>query len=169
MYGAVRAMAARTNCDGRVRAGGRPRPTVVEYHTPSRAPLPERTLIVSMSARIVANRRLLTDRAKSLRHHSTDAEGRLWGALRNRRLGIRFRRQVVIGQYIADFCAAHPRLIIELDGGQHEDHKSYDAARTRYLEASGYLVLRFWNTDVLGRLDKVLTTIGEEARRLESV
>ena|SRR5579872_2710825 len=122
-----------------------------------------------MSARIVADRRLLTDRAKSLRHHSTDAERRLWGALRNRRLGgIRFRRQVVIGRYIADFCAAHPKLIVELDGGQHEDQKTYDATRTRYLEASGYIVLRFWNTDVLARLDNVLTTIGEEVRRLES-
>ena len=116
----------------------------------------------------MADRRLLTDRAKSLRHDSTEAERRLWGALRNRRLGgIRFRRQVVMGPYILDFCAAHPKLVVELDGGQHEDQKPDDAARTRYLEANGYLVLRFWNTDVFVRLDEVLTTIGEEARKLE--
>jgi very-short-patch-repair endonuclease len=151
-----------------VRAGARPRAPVVERHDRSRVPLLKRRLIVSMSARIVADRRLLTDRAKSLRRDSTEAERRLWGALRNRRLGgIRFRRQVVVGRYVADFCAAHPKLIVELDGGQHEDHKQYDAARTRFLEANGYLVLRFWNTDVFVRLDDVLTTIGEEARRLE--
>ena len=119
-----------------------------------------------MSARVVADRRLLTDRAKSLRHDSTEAEKRLWSALRNRRSGIRFRRQVVIGRYVADFCAAHPKLIVELDGGQHENQKRYDAARTRYLEARGYLVLRFWNTDVIARLDNVLTSIGEETRKL---
>jgi very-short-patch-repair endonuclease len=97
--------------------------------------------------------RLMVLRARSLRRHSTEAEKLLWSALRNRRLGgIRFRRQVVIGRYVADFCSAHPKIIIEIDGIQHEDQKSYDEARTHCSEQGGYLVLRFWNADVLAHL-----------------
>lgn len=108
----------------------------------------------------------MTTRARSLRRDSTDAEKRLWSALRDRRLeGIRFRRQVVVGRYVADFCSAHPKLIIELDGIQHEDQKTYDEARTRYLAAEGYLVLRFWNGDVLAHLGDVLNAIAEEIRK----
>jgi very-short-patch-repair endonuclease len=108
----------------------------------------------------------MTTRARSLRRDSTDAEKRLWSALRDRRLeGIRFRRQVVVGRYVADFCSAHPKLIIELDGIQHEDQKTYDEARTRYLAGEGYLVLRFWNGDVLAHLGDVLNAIAEEIRK----
>jgi len=119
-----------------------------------------------MSARAVATRRLLTMRARSLRRDSTDAEERLWSALRDRRLeGIRFRRQVVVGRYIADFCSANPKLIIELDGIQHEDQRIYDEARTRYLATQGYSVLRFWNGDVLAHLSDVLNAIADEIRK----
>ena len=107
-------------------------------------------------------------RARSLRRDSTDAEKRLWTALRDRRLeGIRFRRQVVMGRYIADFCAANPKLIIEIDGVQHEDQKIYDEARTRYLTGQGYLVLRFWNGDVLTHLGHVLNSIADEIHKLQ--
>ena len=103
-----------------------------------------------MNSHAIAAPRLMTTRARSLRRDSTDAEKRLWSALRDRRLeGIRFRRQIVIGRYIADFCSANPKLIIELDGTQHEEQRIYDEARTRYLESLGYSVLRFWNGDVL--------------------
>ncbi len=119
-----------------------------------------------MNARAVATRRLLTIRARSLRRDSTDAEKRLWSALRDRRLeGIRFRRQVAVGRYIADFCSANPKLIIELDGIQHEDQKTYDEARTRYLESQGYSVLRFWNGDALAHLGDVLNAIADEIRK----
>jgi very-short-patch-repair endonuclease len=122
-----------------------------------------------MNARAVADRRLMTDRARSLRRDSTDAEQRLWSALRNRRLeGIRFRRQVVIGRYVADFCSSHPKLVVELDGIQHEDQRTYDEARTRYLKAHGYQVLRFWNGDVFVHLDAVLGTIAEEIRKIST-
>src|SRR5258708_33582818 len=83
-------------------------------------------LLVTMNARAVAERRLMTTRARCLRRHSTDAEKRLWSALRDRRLeGIRFRRQVVVGRYVADFCSGHPKVIVEIDGVQHEDQKTY--------------------------------------------
>ena len=118
-----------------------------------------------MNARAVADRRLMTTRARCLRRDSTDAEKRLWSSLRDRRLeGIRFRRQVVVGRYVADFCSAHPKLIIEIDGVQHEDQKTYDESRTRYLEAQGYVVRRFWNSEVLAHLGDVLNTIAEEIR-----
>ena len=120
-----------------------------------------------MNARAVVDRRLMTNRARSLRRESTEAEQRRWSALRNRRLeGTRFRRQVVLGRYVADFCSAHPKLVVELDGIQHEDQRTYDEARTRYLEAQGYLVLRFWNGDVFVHLDAVLGKIAEEIHKI---
>jgi very-short-patch-repair endonuclease len=120
-----------------------------------------------MGAPLVVRRRLMTERARTLRRESTDAEKRLWSALRGRRLeGIRFRRQVVIGRYVADFCSADPMLVVELDGIQHEEQQTYDAARTRYLEAQGYQVLRFWNGDVFVHLDDVLEAIAEQVRKM---
>jgi very-short-patch-repair endonuclease len=118
-----------------------------------------------MNTQEASDRRIMILRARSLRRNATDAEKLLWSALRNRRLGgIRFRRQVVIGQYVADFCSANPKLIVELDGIQHEMQQSYDDARTRDLEDAGYRVLRFWNGDVLAHLTDVLEIIGEEVR-----
>lgn len=103
---------------------------------------------------------MTTDRARHLRRNLTDAERMLWQALRNRQLGHRkFRRQMPIGPYIVDFACEESRLIIELDGGQHAARQDYDSARTQYLEKCGYRVLRFWNNDVMGNLDGVLTVI----------
>ncbi|HYG85511.1 MAG TPA: DUF559 domain-containing protein [Azospirillum sp.] len=97
-------------------------------------------------------------RAKHLRSNSTDAERRLWGALRNHRLaGLRFKRQQPIDRYIVDFVCFEHRLVIEVDGGQHGPQ--VDAVRTAHLENSGFRVLRFWNPEVLTRLDDVLATI----------
>jgi very-short-patch-repair endonuclease len=101
----------------------------------------------------------LTARAQDLRRAMTDAERRLWAGLRGDRLGVRFRRQLPLGQrYIADFCAPELKLIIEVDGGQHADSLA-DASRTRDLEALGYTVLRFWNPDVLRDTDAVVQAI----------
>jgi very-short-patch-repair endonuclease len=123
------------------------------------------TLSVVVNSYDAAEHRIMVLRARSLRRNLTGAEKLLWSALRNRRLtGIRFRRQVVIGRYVADFCAANPKIVIELDGVQHEDQRSYDEARTRFLEEEGYLVLRFWNVDVLGHLAGVLETLATEAK-----
>ena len=97
-------------------------------------------------------------RARSLRRNATDAEALLWSRLRNRQLnGVKFRRQVPIGPYIADFLSAEARLIVELDGGQHSVET--DATRTTFLETAGLRVIRFWNHDVLGNIEGVLETI----------
>jgi very-short-patch-repair endonuclease len=64
-----------------------------------------------------------------------------------------------IGNYIVDFCAPRKKLIIELDGSQHLEQQDYDEERTRYLEARGYRVLRFWNNDVMNNIDAVLKAI----------
>ncbi|MFC5570928.1 endonuclease domain-containing protein [Lysobacter yangpyeongensis] len=99
-------------------------------------------------------------RARTLRNHATDAERALWRALRGKQLdGFRFRRQVPIGGYIADFACPQAKLIVEIDGGQHALQAEYDAARTRKLEALGYRVLRYWNGDVLLRLESVVDDI----------
>jgi very-short-patch-repair endonuclease len=98
--------------------------------------------------------------ARKLRRNQTGAERELWFRLRDRRLrGLKFRRQVPIGNYVVDFCCESARLIIELDGGQHAERSAVDAKRIADLEAQGYLVLRFWNNAVLGNMDGVLESI----------
>src|SRR5690242_91192 len=98
--------------------------------------------------------------ARRLRRDQTDAERALWFRLRDRRLsGLKFRRQMPIKSYVVDFCCESARLIVELDGGQHAERSAEDAKRTVDLEAYGYLVLRFWNNDVLRNIDGVLETI----------
>ena len=102
------------------------------------------------------------ERARRLRRDQTDAEPRLWGRLRDRRLnGWKFKRQAPIDRYIADFFCADARLIIELDGGQHstDANTEADSKRTAFLESCGYLVLRFWNNDVMKNMDGVLEEI----------
>jgi len=100
------------------------------------------------------------ERARRLRRDQTDAERKLWGGLRDQRLnGLKFKRQVPIDRYIADFFCADARLIIELDGGQHTMTEEADAKRTAFLESCGYLVLRFWNNDVMKNMDGVLEEI----------
>ena len=98
-------------------------------------------------------------RARALRRDATEAEKKLWQHLRQSPFKQHnFRRQATIGPYFADF-ASHPlRLVIELDGGQHSGSES-DNVRTRYLEASGYRVLRFWNNEVLENTSGVLCAI----------
>jgi very-short-patch-repair endonuclease len=98
--------------------------------------------------------------ARELRKNLTDAEARLWVRLRRRQLdGFRFRRQQPIGPYIVDFFCPAAKLIIEVDGGQHATDQQRDDQRTRWLEARGYRVIRFWNNDVLENTEGVLQTI----------
>lgn len=78
----------------------------------------------------------------------TDAERQMWHALRDRRFdGWKFRRQVSIGPFVADFLCHAAKLIVEIDGGQHSEES--DARRTAFLNSEGYRVVRFWNNDVL--------------------
>jgi very-short-patch-repair endonuclease len=99
--------------------------------------------------------------ARQMRAQPTDAERVLWQRLRHdiALSGSHFRRQALVGQFIVDFASRKARLVIELDGGQHEWQQASDAQRTHVIEAAGYRVLRFWNNDVLGNLEGVLSEI----------
>ena len=103
---------------------------------------------------------LRVDIARRLRREQTDAERALWFRLRDRRLnGLKFRRQAPIGSYIVDFCCEASRLVVELDGGQHATRSQQDEKRAADLTSRGYVVLRFWNDDVLRNIDGVLGEI----------
>lgn len=104
----------------------------------------------------------LVSSARKLRREQTPAETRLWSALRNRQLdGLKFRRQHPIGRYVADFCCEELAIIIELDGGQHAEQMQKDRERTMVLEDMKYIVLRFWNVDILEAMDGVIQQIRE--------
>jgi len=104
----------------------------------------------------------LTTLAKTLRRNATSAERRLWQGLRREQVaGFRFRRQVILGGFIADFVCLEARLVIEVDGATHgmDDEIARDTARSAVLAAQGYDVLRFTNDDVFHNLDGVIETI----------
>jgi very-short-patch-repair endonuclease len=104
-------------------------------------------------------KRPLTDVARKLRRNQTDAEKQLWYHFRDRRfLGYKFRRQTPRGRAVADFLCHEARIIVEVDGGQHASSSS-DVERTAFLNSAGYLVLRFWNNDVMSNMDGVLEEI----------
>jgi len=100
-------------------------------------------------------------RARELRHPLTAAEGLLWQRLRNRQLNTNFRRQRPIGPFIVDFYRAEARLVVEIDGDVHLEasRADRDQARTEWLEAQGYRVMRFRNDEVMQDLDGVLEMI----------
>jgi very-short-patch-repair endonuclease len=98
--------------------------------------------------------------AKTMRKQMTDAERRLWRYLRNRELGgWKFRRQYPVGPFIVDFICLEKNIVIEVDGGQHDENKELDLQRSAYLNRMGYQVLRFWNNEVLQETEAVLSSI----------
>jgi len=100
--------------------------------------------------------------AKKLRANTTPHERTLWRALKERPMeGTHFRRQAPIGRYVVDFLCPAKRLIIELDGGHHNDDATAkrDSERQAWLEQEGYRVIRFWNSDVAGDLRAVMEKI----------
>ncbi len=107
--------------------------------------------------------------AKHLRQNMTDAEKLLWFHLRAYRLnGKRFRRQQPLGPYIVDFVHFGSRVIVEADGGQHNDSLS-DKERDAWLSSQGFRVLRFWNHEILKQVDVVLSVIYEALEVPEDV
>ena len=101
-----------------------------------------------------------TATARALRGRMTDAEQRIWAALRDRRLrGFKFRRQYPVGSYVLDFYCPEAALAIEVDGGQHAIQAAADARREQVLASHGIQMLRFWNNDVMSNVEGVLQII----------
>jgi very-short-patch-repair endonuclease len=91
----------------------------------------------------------------------TEAEKRIWSRLRAHRLhGASFRRQIPIGRYIVDFICLEARLIVEVDGGQHAEN-ARDKVREAWLRSQDFVVLRFWNNEVLSNIEGVMEKIAE--------
>ena len=102
------------------------------------------------------------ERARTLRKNLTDAERFLWARLRKRRIGgHKFRRQQPLGPYIVDFVCFETRVIVELDGGHHNEQRQYDLERDAWLESRGFRVLRFWNNQVFNESVAVLEVIAK--------
>jgi very-short-patch-repair endonuclease len=89
----------------------------------------------------------------------TDAELKLWSRIRASQLGVKFRKQTWLGGFVADFVSVEARLVIEVDGGQHDLERGKDETRAEAMAALGYRTIRFWNHDVLQNIDGVLMTI----------
>ena len=97
--------------------------------------------------------------AKHLRCNMTESENKLWRYLRAHRLnGEKFRRQQPVGPYVVDFVHFGARLIVEADGGQHND-SPHDERRDAWLREQGFKVMRFWNNEIMSNLDGVLATV----------
>ena len=106
----------------------------------------------------------MNEAARTLRRNQTDTERKLWHHLRDRRMdGWKFRRQHPVGPYVLDLYCANAQLVIEIDGGQHDDdeHRKHDEKRTDYLVSQGLKVMRFWNNEVMENTMAVLEAIRE--------
>ena len=109
--------------------------------------------------------KLRRDRARRLRRDQTEAEARLWDRLRAGRLeGWKWRRQVPVGPFIVDVLCREAAVVVELDGGIHAERAAHDARRDAYLCARGLQVVRFWNSEVSGDIDRVCWVIVSTCR-----
>jgi very-short-patch-repair endonuclease len=97
--------------------------------------------------------------ARALRKKMTDVERLLWSRLRGEQLGVKFRRQHPFLNYVLDFVCLELKLVVEPDGSQHAQARSYDDYRTKCLNDAGFVVLRFWNNQVIDELENVLEEI----------
>jgi very-short-patch-repair endonuclease len=100
--------------------------------------------------------------AIELRKTPTPAERKLWSRIRNDQVGVTFRRQHAVGNYIPDFCCPKAKLILEMDGSQHLEQEEYDDDRTKYFESLGYKVVRFWNNQIMKDIESVIKAIKYE-------
>ena len=112
---------------------------------------------------------ILRERAREMRRNPTPAERAMRRLVARDRLGMGFRRQYPIGDYIVDFVCLPLRLVLEVDGGQHNgEQKAYDERRDAWLATQGYRVLRFWNADVVHNPDGVarrILAVADDLRR----
>jgi len=109
----------------------------------------------------VLNAERMKWRRKDLRNKETPAEKLLWGKLRNCQLGVKFKRQYSVMNYVIDFYCHPARLAIEIDGGIHtvQTTKKYDVYRTGYIKSLGINEIRFKNYEVINNLEKVVLQI----------
>ena len=110
----------------------------------------------------------LKEEAESMRKNPTEAESAMWEILRDKNLDAKFRRQHIIGDYIVDFVCLDAQLVVEIDGGYHNDpeQKDLDRQRTKFLQSRGFSVLRFTNEEVIGNTDETLGIIKNAIRHL---
>jgi very-short-patch-repair endonuclease len=118
----------------------------------------------------IHDNRDLLERRRELRSNQTKAEKILWWYLRDRKTGVKFKRQHSLGGYILDFYCADKKIIIELDGEIHntEEAKKYDAVRDKYFKELGYIILRFLNSEVENDIEKVLDKIEDRIGKTKS-
>ncbi|HAS54263.1 MAG: hypothetical protein A2X56_12295 [Nitrospirae bacterium GWC2_57_13] len=111
------------------------------------------------------NKTVLKSRLQQrLRRTMTDAERKLWNLVRGRQMGgLKFRRQHPFENYILDFVCLEKKIVVEIDGGQHQERNEMDAIRTKVLEDAGFSVLRFWNHEILQQPEAVTEKIWQEA------
>lgn len=110
--------------------------------------------------------------ARNLRKNSTIQEKRLWNLLKNHKFhGLKFKRQQPIGNYIVDFICKEAKIIIEIDGSQHNEfkNKEYDNERTVFLNSLGYKVIRFWNNEIYENIEGVIKKIEQEINPLQEL
>lgn len=101
--------------------------------------------------------------ARELRNNSTDAERLLWRYLKNSQLeGVKFRRQQPIEAYIVDFVSFEKKIVVELDGGQHAETIESDEQRDDCLCRNGFIVLRFWNNEIIKNSEGILEVIRQQ-------
>jgi len=108
--------------------------------------------------------------ARNLRKNQTPQEAKMWSILRNYQIdGLKFKRQYPIGDYIVDFVCKDIKLVIEIDGSQHNESPNieYDEKRTKYLNSKSYTVLRFWNNDIDKNIDGVYEKILETIKDIQ--
>lgn len=97
----------------------------------------------------IINNHLHKEKRKLLRKKETDTEQVIWNIIRNRKLGYKWKRQVSIGRYVADFYCREKMIVLEVDGMYHENTIDYDTERTNYFSSLGIATLRLWNYDII--------------------
>ena len=113
---------------------------------------------------------LLKNNAIHNRQYATEAERLLWHYLKEKKIGYKFRRQHIVGEYITDFINLKHKLIIEVDGKYHQEAEQVikDAQRTQYLEQKGYTVIRFTNEEIFNHMEDVIKKIKETIMAIDS-